>query len=695
MKMKILSIILVVCTLLGVALVAAQQDNDENVINAAYHRVTGALRIINEGNLRPNEVPLFWNIVGPMGPQGVRGEVGPEGPRGEQGIQGEQGPQGPEGVCSCPISLEMYNNLLARVLALEEIVSHTEPSHHVFVHYENDLGFYNDNSNNFRAIQQDQNVVSLIIENEGIKIVAVGEGETSIFVSNTIEYPLIQNPQHAFVDVNVDAEGMVSIDKILPWNPLVWSGFLAMGMFSCDLVDVEICFSNIASITTDNSNIVNIRESPTQSGVYYVIAEDDGNVLITILGTQGEEATIEVIVEEGAITYFNVNKYSPQEQDVCTPNPCTSPSEPYCNGSIAVSYPSPGICSLVDNSHTCSYEEKMVDCSNEGLMCQEGMCVELLPMVTSLDERYISIEGLPENKNIDVEVYLGFNDLEKAIYHGPFNPVWSRQFNSGDGHVLIDGDTFPDLFELLQPRDVILVKDTHEIYSGMVIEPIGISEICFDLGYVNGYSLPNRIVNLTSHQGNIEFAKHYEKLTQPSGHFYFEFDTYELDTWTRGTVEIADAYGGLSRAYWSVKDMAWSGEWNSTLDISTYNQSTNEHEHFYLKADGYFVADYNGVVSGEFEVVRLVDTEWEYFDTWTINYADYGQGQPGLTGIINNVNENLDISLFRAYQYCDGTPGWSSNFLGTFNGLDANIYWHIFFSFFNFFSFFSLFFYIF
>jgi hypothetical protein len=79
------------------------------------------------------------------GPQGPAGEKGPKGDKGEKGdtglsayeiwlglvgtghsqadfiasLKGETGPQGPEGTCSCSVTTEMYNSLLARIEALE------------------------------------------------------------------------------------------------------------------------------------------------------------------------------------------------------------------------------------------------------------------------------------------------------------------------------------------------------------------------------------------------------------------------------------------------------------------------------------------------------------------------------------------------------------------------------------------------
>ncbi len=69
---------------------------------------------------------------GDVGPQGTQGELGPTGADGAPGVagtmgpQGDQGEQGPPGVdgtdCAdgeCPITLEMYNELLDRLDALE------------------------------------------------------------------------------------------------------------------------------------------------------------------------------------------------------------------------------------------------------------------------------------------------------------------------------------------------------------------------------------------------------------------------------------------------------------------------------------------------------------------------------------------------------------------------------------------------
>lgn len=64
--------------------------------------------------------------TGEQGPQGEPGTIGPAGPQGEPGTGGEKGEKGDTGAtgatgpaCECPVTLEMYNSLLARIEALE------------------------------------------------------------------------------------------------------------------------------------------------------------------------------------------------------------------------------------------------------------------------------------------------------------------------------------------------------------------------------------------------------------------------------------------------------------------------------------------------------------------------------------------------------------------------------------------------
>lgn len=68
------------------------------VINAAYQKVNGMLRLVNgEEDINPSEVFIQWNQEGPQGPQGEQGDPGSQGEQGDEGPQGDDGPQGPQG----------------------------------------------------------------------------------------------------------------------------------------------------------------------------------------------------------------------------------------------------------------------------------------------------------------------------------------------------------------------------------------------------------------------------------------------------------------------------------------------------------------------------------------------------------------------------------------------------------------------
>ena len=97
--------------------ILANDNNEENTINAAYHRITGNLRLDVRDSLRPFETPISWNV---MGPKGEPGPQGPQGPQGEVGPTGPEGLQGEPGECECPITLDMYDDLLERMIQLEE-----------------------------------------------------------------------------------------------------------------------------------------------------------------------------------------------------------------------------------------------------------------------------------------------------------------------------------------------------------------------------------------------------------------------------------------------------------------------------------------------------------------------------------------------------------------------------------------------
>ena len=70
----------------------------QNTIQACRDATNGNLRQVSApSDCRRNEVPVSWNIVGPMGPQGPRGSVGATGPMGPVGLTGATGPMGATG----------------------------------------------------------------------------------------------------------------------------------------------------------------------------------------------------------------------------------------------------------------------------------------------------------------------------------------------------------------------------------------------------------------------------------------------------------------------------------------------------------------------------------------------------------------------------------------------------------------------
>ncbi|MEW6183649.1 MAG: hypothetical protein AB1500_10845 [Bacillota bacterium] len=170
MSRKWMTAILIAIIVLGTVIIAAGATEPGNgIINAAYHKRDGTLRLIfDEGvGIKKDEVPISWNVTGPQGekgdtgeqgPQGIQGEtgpagpagpegppgpqgeIGPMGPQGEQGPQGETGPMGPRGPQgekgdkgdtgeqgpAGTVDAETLNSILARITALETKVNDLE-----------------------------------------------------------------------------------------------------------------------------------------------------------------------------------------------------------------------------------------------------------------------------------------------------------------------------------------------------------------------------------------------------------------------------------------------------------------------------------------------------------------------------------------------------------------------------------------
>jgi hypothetical protein len=81
--------VLLVVVIVGTGSVIAKSvlnPVDNGVINGAYHKETGMLRLVNsDEDVRPSEEFIYWNQVGEKGEKGDPGEPGPAGPPGEPG----------------------------------------------------------------------------------------------------------------------------------------------------------------------------------------------------------------------------------------------------------------------------------------------------------------------------------------------------------------------------------------------------------------------------------------------------------------------------------------------------------------------------------------------------------------------------------------------------------------------------------
>ena len=75
------------------------QAND--TINGCYNQTNGQLRRVDSpADCRTHEIPISWNIQGPIGPNGPQGPKGDKcdtGQTGAQGLQGEKGDKGDKG----------------------------------------------------------------------------------------------------------------------------------------------------------------------------------------------------------------------------------------------------------------------------------------------------------------------------------------------------------------------------------------------------------------------------------------------------------------------------------------------------------------------------------------------------------------------------------------------------------------------
>ncbi len=68
--------------------------------------------------------------------------------------------------------------------------------------------------------------------------------------------------------------------------------------------------------------------------------------------------------------------------NACTPNPCMSAPLDECDGSTLITYPNPGVCTVVGESFSCAYPAMSIDCRQQNRTCSSGMCVDPCSVVT-------------------------------------------------------------------------------------------------------------------------------------------------------------------------------------------------------------------------------------------------------------------------------------------------------------------------
>jgi hypothetical protein len=102
----------IVAALAGVGAVASLARSgapETAVIQACRGKIRGLLRVVSDpSKCTKRELPISWNVQGPLGPtgpaglQGPKGDEGPAGAQGPAGAPGEQGPAGPQGPTGAP-----------------------------------------------------------------------------------------------------------------------------------------------------------------------------------------------------------------------------------------------------------------------------------------------------------------------------------------------------------------------------------------------------------------------------------------------------------------------------------------------------------------------------------------------------------------------------------------------------------------
>lgn len=273
--------------IVAVDAVANQNDNGDSVIYAVYNRITGNLRIVTNDKIRPNEVPISWNIKGPQGPPGPQGEQGPPGDTSE--------------------FEQVLEEMNTQIQALEDRISHLEEKLEIyspiggsaFVSY-NELNL----SGPGLIFYSEPDIASANDSpgpDAGVNIEPINDGTVTIYI-NYFTLETSKAGELAAIEVNV-IDNEVNISNIYSWVEGSTEGFTKDELGLTDIESREIDSSDI---------IVFVPLDLDMFGIYYVFALTEGEATITFTSSEEHVATIDVKVDaDRKIEVLDINPYSP------------------------------------------------------------------------------------------------------------------------------------------------------------------------------------------------------------------------------------------------------------------------------------------------------------------------------------------------------------------------------------------------
>ncbi len=262
----------------AVGAVANQNDNGDNVIYAVYNRVTGNLRIITNDKIRPNEVPISWNIQGPQGPPGDISEFEQDLEEMTSQIQSLE-----ERISQLEEELGMYSPIGGSVFVSYDELNLSGPG--MIFYSEPDIASANDSQG----------------PDAGVNIEPIKDGTVTIYI-NYFTFELDKAGELAAIEVKV-IDNEANIANIYPYVEGSTKGFTKDELGLTDIVSHDIDSPDV---------IMFVPLDLDMFGIYYVFALAEGEATITFTSGEAHVATIDVKVDsERKIDVLEINPYSP------------------------------------------------------------------------------------------------------------------------------------------------------------------------------------------------------------------------------------------------------------------------------------------------------------------------------------------------------------------------------------------------